>query len=150
MLGETGRPSCVVSICVNNTTCTYCLQVCLLKPYLQNVLCFAYLWPTAINVYRNYGIRASTHFCIKLFLTNRTQEVLVEGCKSGQVHVSSRVPQGTVLGPLLFLLFTDDMPTHISPGTSLKRFADDAMLYRKINNHTDQDNLQHVIDRLID
>ena len=76
--------------------------------------------------------------------------MLVEGCKSGQVHVSSGVLQGTVLGPLLFLLYINDMPTHISPGTSLKLFADDAMLYRKINNHTDQDHLQHDLDRLID
>ena len=98
----------------------------------------------------HYGIRASTHLWINFFLTNRTQEVLVEGCKSGQVHVSSGVPQGTVLGPLLFLLYINDMPTHISPGTSLKLFANDAMLYRKINNHTDQENLQHDLDRLID
>ena len=88
----------------------------------------------------HYRIRASTHLWIKKFLTNRTQEVLVEGCKSGQVHVSSGFPQGTVLGPLLFLLYIKDMPTHIPPGTSLKLFAHDAMLYRKINN----------LDRLID
>ena len=62
-------------------------------------------------------------------LTSRTQEVLVERCKSGQVHVSSGVPQGTVLDPLLFLLYINDMPTHISPGISLRLFADDAMLY---------------------
>ena len=98
----------------------------------------------------HYGIRASTHLWITIFLTNRTQEVLVEGCKSDQVHVSSGVPQGTVLGPLLFILYINDTPTHISPGTSLKLFADDAMLYGKINNHTDQDNLQHDLDRLID
>ena len=54
--------------------------------------------------------------------------------------MSSGVPQGTVLDPPLFLLYIKDMPTHISPGTSLKLFADDAMLYRKINN----------LDRLID
>ena len=42
------------------------------------------------------------------------------------------------------------MPTHISPGPSLKLFAVDTMLYRKILNHTDQDNLQHDLDRLID
>ena len=77
------------------------------------------------------GIRASTHHWIKYFLTNRTQEVLVEGCKSGKVHMSSGFPQGTVLGPLLFLLYVNYMPTHIYPGTSLKPFADDAMLYRK-------------------
>ena len=47
----------------------------------------------------HYRIRASTHLWIKKILTNRTQEVLVEGCKSGQVHVSSGVPQGTVLAP---------------------------------------------------
>ena len=75
---------------------------------------------------------------------------LVEGCKSGQIHVNSGVPQGTVLGPLLFLLYRNDMPTHISRRTSLKLFADDAMLYRKINNHTDQDNLQQDLDILID
>ena len=94
----------------------------------------------------HHGIRASTHLWIKKCLTNRTQEVLVEGCKSGQVYVSSGVPQGTVLGPLLFLLYINDMPSHISPGTSLKHFADDAMLYRQINNHTDQDNLQLDLD----
>ena len=64
--------------------------------------------------------------------------------------MSSGVPQGTVLGPLLFLLYINDMPSHISSGTSLKLFADDAMLYRQINNHTDEDNLQHDLDRLID
>ena len=42
------------------------------------------------------------------------------------------------------------MPTHISLGTALKRFADEAMLYRKINKHPNQDNLQHDLDRLID
>jgi len=47
----------------------------------------------------HYGTRASTHLWIKKCLTNRTQEVLVKGCKSGQVHVSSGVPQGTVLAP---------------------------------------------------
>jgi len=98
----------------------------------------------------HYGIRVSTHLCIKTILTNRTQEVMVDGCKSGQVYVSSGVPQGTVLVPLLFLLYINAMSSHISPGTSLKRFADDAMLYRKINNHTDQDNLQHDLDRLTD
>jgi hypothetical protein len=103
-----------------------------------------------LNKLEHYGIQASTHLWIKHFLTNRTQEVLVEGSKSSPVDVSSGVPQGTVLGPLLFLLYINDMPSSISPGTSLKLFADDAMLYRKINNPTDSDNLQHDLDRLID
>ena len=95
-----------------------------------------------LNKLDHYGIRDRTHLWIKNFLTNRTQEVLVEGCKSSQVHVSSGVPQGTVLGPLLFLLYRNDMPSCISPDTSLKLFADDAMLYRKINSQLDSECLK--------
>ena len=56
----------------------------------------------------------------------------------------------SVFGPLPFLLYINDMPSHISPGTSLKLFANDTMLYRQINNHTNQDNLQNELDRLTD
>ncbi len=98
----------------------------------------------------HYGIRTSTQLWIRNFLTDRTQEVLVEGCRSGRVQVTSGVPQGTVLGPLLFLLYINDMPTSISPGTSIKLFADDAMLYRTVNKLTDAISLQNDLDRLID
>ena len=50
----------------------------------------------------HYGIRGSTHNWIKGFLTDRTQQVLVEGAASENIPVISGVPQGTVLGPLLF------------------------------------------------
>ena len=61
--------------------------------------------------------------------------------------MSSEVPQGTVLGLFLFLLYINDILTRISPGTSLKHFAEDAMLYpKKKNNH----NLQHDLGILTD
>ena len=97
----------------------------------------------------HYGIRHNTHNWIRQFLTDRKQQVVVEGHTSSSVVVSSGVPQGTVLGPLLFLLYINDMPDNISPGTSIKLFADDAMLYRKINDQQDSHILQTDLNRLI-
>ena len=87
----------------------------------------------------HYGIRGPTFEWISSFLTGRSQRVVCNGCVSDAVNVTSGVPQGTVLGPLLFLIYINDLPNCITSCCSL--FADDCLLYRQIYNKDDQETL---------
>ena len=94
----------------------------------------------------HYGIRGDILDWINQFLTNRTQQVVLEGEKSSHADVTSGVPQGTVLGPLLFLLYINDLPSKASSTTRL--FADDCLMYRQINNSDDARQLQADLDAM--
>ena len=94
----------------------------------------------------HYGIRGQTLSWIRAFLSNRSQRVVVDGIQSESAPVISGVPQGSVLGPLLFLLFINDLPNNIY--SSVRLFADDCIVYRKIRNRTDSDLLQRDLDTL--
>ena len=93
-----------------------------------------------------YGIRGSTHKWITSWLSGRFQKVVLDGQASDPVPVLSGVPQGSVLGPVLFLIFINDLPENIR--SSVRRFADDCVLYRNIESPTDcqilQDNLNSL------
>ncbi|KXJ28647.1 RNA-directed DNA polymerase from mobile element jockey [Exaiptasia diaphana] len=93
-----------------------------------------------------YGIQDKTLAWINSWLTGRFQRVVVDGEASSLVKVTSGVPQGTVLGPLMFLLFINDI--HENLNSNLKLFADDALLYRTINTVNDGIILQNDIDKL--
>ena len=71
---------------------------------------------------------------------------MLEGEGSYTSNVTSGVPQGTVLGPLLFLVFINDMPDVVS--SNIRLFADDALVYRSINSHEDVVALQADLDNL--
>ncbi|KAK3083817.1 hypothetical protein FSP39_003606 [Pinctada imbricata] len=96
----------------------------------------------------HYGIRNSLHSWIGDFLHGRTQQVLLEGVKSSTAPVHSGVPQGSVLGPLLFLLFINDLPEAVSRGSVVRMFADDCALYHTIRSETDAIHLQEDLENL--
>ena len=94
----------------------------------------------------HYGIKGPLHNWIGSFLTGRTQSVLVDGEKSDFVSVHSGVPQGTVLGPLLFLIYINDLPKNVT--SSVRLFADDCLLYRPISSAADSLALQRDLTAL--
>ena len=77
-----------------------------------------------------YRIR-STHKWIASWLSERYQKVVLDGQASDPVPVLSGVPQGSVLGPVLFLIFINGLPDNIR--SSVRLFADDCVLYRNIH-----------------
>jgi hypothetical protein len=73
---------------------------------------------------------------IREFLLGHTQRVRVGGHLSEEVRVTSGVPQGSVLGPLLFLAYVNDISMTIE--STIRLFADDFVIYRKIINKKDR------------
>ena len=94
----------------------------------------------------HYGIKGSLHKWISAFLKGRTQSVVVQGSYSKPAKVLSGVPQGTVLGPLLFLMYINDIPNGLKSNVSL--FADDCVVYRPIKTASDCDLLQRDLKLL--
>ena len=93
-------------------------------------------------VLKYYGISPQALNRVRSFLTNRTQQVLLEGNMSSSINVTSGVPQGSVLGPLLFLIYINDLPDYIQNNSTVKLFADDTIIYHPINNQQDSVALQ--------
>ena len=83
---------------------------------------------------------------IHSFLSRRTQRVVVDSYSSDSAPVTSGVPQGTVVGPMLFLIYIDDITEGIT--SSVRLFADDCLLYREIRSHEDTVTLQRDLDQL--
>ena len=83
---------------------------------------------------------------IQSFLTNRTQRVVVDGTYSSPCSVTSGVPQGLVLGPVLFLIYINDIASNIH--SQLRLFADDCITYRPINSPEDHTILQDDLLKL--
>ena len=93
-----------------------------------------------------YGIRGSTHKWISSWLSERSQKVVLDGQASDPVPVLSGVPQGSVLGPVLFLIFINDLPDNIR--SPVRLFADDCVLYRNIKSPIDCQILQDDLNSL--
>ena len=85
---------------------------------------------------------------IKNYLSGREQCVAVEGIKSPIKPVLSGVPQGSILGPILFVLFINDLPEGLSSDTNLALYADDTKIWRAISSFHDHELLQNDISHL--
>jgi len=94
----------------------------------------------------HYGVRGPILSWLTSFLTERTMRVVLEGEASDDVAVESGVPQGTVLGPLLFLCHINDLPDAVK--STVRLFADDCLLYRVIRTFQDHLALQADLKKL--
>ena len=94
----------------------------------------------------SYGITGNVNHWIKNFLSNRQQAVIVEGEKSDFGPVTSGVPQGSVLGPTLFLFYINDIANELD--STVRLFADDTMVYLVIKSQSDAKKLQKDLNCL--
>ena len=103
-----------------------------------------------INVYwcsqLSIGVQGQVLRWIETFLAGRRHRVSLSGELSDWIQVTSGIPQGSVLGPILFVIFVNDMPDVLK--NCCKLFADDAKLYRPILSDADIQSLQIDIDNM--
>ena len=95
---------------------------------------------------RGYGVDGKLLEWFRSFLTDRHQCVQINGSVSSWARAKSGVPQGSVLGPLLFALYVNELPSLVS--SPILMFADDIKLYRVIRSPDDCLQLQHDIEVL--
>ena len=97
---------------------------------------------------RKMGISGDLGILIHNFLTGRDQVILANGIKSKSSTVKSGVPQGTVLGPILFLILINDIDEDIKGDSFLSLFADDTRIARKVASEDDVESLQTDLEKL--
>ena len=94
----------------------------------------------------HYGIHGGTLFLIENFHTGRSQQVIVNGCSSNPINMMSGVPQGTVVAPLLFLCYINDLPENVY--SKVRLYADDVLIYNTIHRKKDCLMLQENLNSL--
>jgi Reverse transcriptase (RNA-dependent DNA polymerase)/Endonuclease-reverse transcriptase len=103
-----------------------------------------------LNKIASYGIDSNIVDWIKAFLCNRIQRVKLNGKFSNWKSVLSGIPQGSILGPLLFIIFINDLPEYCENKTDIYLFADDAKIFKHVSSTSDSQLLQSSINRLQD
>lgn len=94
----------------------------------------------------NYGVLKAEHKWFASYLHQRTQKVKVNGTFSKSGYLTTGVPQGSILGPTLFLLFINDLPQHTIKA-SISIYSDDVLIYYIGNNFQEvKESLQQAMD----
>ena len=99
-----------------------------------------------IGKLKNYGISGRILDWVRSWLSDRYQRVVINGKVSDWERVLSGVPQGSVLGPLLFLIFVDDMDSAIV--SKCLKFADDTKIFKQVGSEADRMDIQNDIEKL--
>jgi hypothetical protein len=99
-----------------------------------------------VHKIHQYGIRGKVNSWIKSWLSGRNQTVVVEGVNSSQVDADSRIPQGSVLEPSLFIFYINDLQDRLR--STVRLFADDTIAYLTITSEDDAEHLQEDLDKL--
>ena len=97
---------------------------------------FDRVWHTGLlHKFKSYGISVQIFGLISSFLSNRQLRVVLDGKSSQEYPVNAGVPQGSILGPTLFLLYINDLPDDVICNVAI--YADDTTLYSKCNQASD-------------
>ena len=97
---------------------------------------------------RAHGIDGEVASWIEAWLRDRKQRVTTQGAESNWEKVTSSVVQGSVLGPLCFLIYMNDLEEGISPGSRVSKFADDTKLSHPVPRQEDIEAMQEDIEKL--
>ena len=99
-----------------------------------------------ITKLHNHGIQGKLLDWIRSFLEHRQQRLVINGQYSTWSNVTSGIPQGSVLGPLVFVIYINDLPDTVLSQVFL--FADDTKMYRQIQDASDRHTFQEDISKL--
>ena len=101
-----------------------------------------------LNKLNGHGIGGPLLQWFDSYLSHRCQRVMLEGEFSDWLPVTSGVPQGSILGPLLFIIYANDMPDCLSGESKLALFADDSKLFRSMSSRSSSATLQSDLNSL--
>lgn len=144
------------STCTNLLECTHDWLVTLNSSHTTDIIYIDFsrafdsiVHNKLLSKLENYGITGKLLYWISSFVQDRYQCVVIENCFSSVAKVISGVPQGSVLGPILFIIFINDIDSVCHGQTNIKLFADDAKLYSAIDLKDHSLSLQISLNNLV-